>query len=202
MWRGKKIRRLQDFKRMSIALHISKGPKHASQSKYDRILCCPWQQEWTSSACRKAMDILLNSCLPKTDSSAQFLALSVITANSSGQNHCSWWTWFQIQDQHELPKPETSIVTWHNIVLCNQSEVPHHHSILKALGESSEEYLESTLYPWPYFASGLTLGVYTTHNAHATFSEVLSKEEESFSFLLMGAWSPNMKTHQILFTAY
>jgi hypothetical protein len=31
------------------------------------------------------------------------------------------------------------------------------------------------------------LGVYPTHNVHAIFSEVLSKEDESFSFLLMGA---------------
>jgi hypothetical protein len=160
---------------MSIALHILKGPKHACQSKLDRILCCPWQQEWTSSACRKAMDILLNSCLPKTDSSAQFLALSVVTANSSGQNHCSWWTWFQIQDQHELPIPDMSIVTWNNIVLCDQSEVPHQQSILKAFGEISEEYLESTLYPWTYFGSGITLGVYPTHNYHAISSEVWKK---------------------------
>jgi len=34
-----------------------------------------------------------------------------------------------------------------------------------------------------YFGSGLTLGVYPTHNAHARSSEVLSKEEEFFSFL-------------------
>jgi hypothetical protein len=34
-----------------------------------------------------------------------------------------------------------------------------------------------------YFGSGLTLGVYPTHNAHAICSELLSKKEDFFSFL-------------------